>query len=75
MPSQTPADPLALRVHSALECNPHLKARQLRFEMHDGRVRLLGVVSSYYQKQMAQESVRRLEGVEAVENQLEVAWG
>jgi len=35
---------------------------------------LRGVVSSYYQKQMAQEAVRRLQGVEGIENHLEVDW-
>jgi osmotically-inducible protein OsmY len=62
------------RVFRALEDNPHLAGRRLRFETHQGRVVLRGVVSSYYQKQMAQESLRRLEGIEAIENQLQVAW-
>jgi osmotically-inducible protein OsmY len=59
---------------SAIEQNPYLKRRKLRFETHDGRVVLRGVVSSYYHKQMAQEALRRLEGVDAIENRLEVDW-
>ena len=35
---------------------------------------LRGVVSSYYQKQMVQETLRRLDGVGHIENQLEVNW-
>jgi hypothetical protein len=35
---------------------------------------LRGVVRSYYQKQMAQEVLLGLEGVEHIENQLEVEW-
>ncbi len=59
---------------SAIERNPYLKRRKLRFETQDGRVVLRGTVSSYYHKQMAQEVLRRLEGVDAIENHLEVKW-
>jgi hypothetical protein len=31
-------------------------------------------VHSYYQKQMAQEALRRLEGVQAIDNKIEVSW-
>ncbi len=65
---------LSHRVHTALSGNPHLSGRQLRIETHAGRVVLHGVVSTYYQKQMAQEALRRLDGVETIENQLQVAW-
>lgn len=65
---------LESRVHDALQQNPYLVNRQLRFEAQQGRVVLRGTVASYYQKQMAQEALRRLEGVEHIENQLEVAW-
>ncbi len=58
----------------AIEKHPHLKQRKLRFERQDGRVVLRGVVSSYYQKQLAQEAVRRLDGIEQIENELEVEW-
>jgi len=33
---------------------------------------LTGAVATYYQKQMAQESVRTIEGVTSVRNELEV---
>jgi osmotically-inducible protein OsmY len=35
---------------------------------------LHGVVSSYYQKQVAQEAIRRVEGVDEIDNRLEVCW-
>jgi len=35
---------------------------------------LQGSVRTYFQKQMAQEVVRRVEGVEEVDNCLEVLW-
>ncbi|MGE0608034.1 MAG: BON domain-containing protein [Pirellulales bacterium] len=61
-------------VSETLGQHPHLNRRWLRFETDAGRVTLKGTVSSYYQKQMAQEAVRRVHGVCAVENQLQVAW-
>lgn len=66
--------PLDHQIRSALEQSPHLTGRKLRFETSDGRVILKGVVRSYYQKQMAQESLRELDGVDLIENQLEVSW-
>lgn len=62
------------RVLTALERNPHLPGRNLRCETEAGRVTLRGVVGSYYQKQMAQELLRTIEGVRAIDNQLEVNW-
>jgi len=61
-------------ISTAIEKNPHLRKRKLRFEAQEGRVVLRGTVNSYYQKQMAQESLRRLEGVNQIENHLEVNW-
>jgi osmotically-inducible protein OsmY len=60
------------KISSALRQNPYLQARNLRFEASEGRVTLHGRVGSWYQKQMAQESLLRLDGVDRVENQLEV---
>ena len=65
---------LAERVVSAIEANPHVNGRTLRFETDGSRVVMQGVVKSYFQKQMAQEAVRRVAGVEQVENCLEVTW-
>jgi osmotically-inducible protein OsmY len=65
---------LVERVGSALETNPYLSGRKLRFEAQEGRITLNGVVASYFQKQMAQEVIKRVEGVEQIENQLEVSW-
>lgn len=62
------------RISVAIEKNPHLKRRKVHFEAREGCVVLRGSVSSYYQKQMAQESLRRVQGVERIENQLEVNW-
>jgi len=64
--------PLGDRVLHALEQNPHVGGRNLQFEANAGRVTLRGVVRSYYQKQMAQEVVRRVDGVDEISNELEV---
>jgi osmotically-inducible protein OsmY len=62
------------KVSSALRQNPHLQTRHLRFEASEGRVTLRGQVNSWYQKQMAQETLLRMDGIDRVENQLEVCW-
>jgi osmotically-inducible protein OsmY len=62
------------RLHSAISSNPYLAGRHVRFEAEEGRVVLRGVVNTYFQKQMAQESLRRVEGVREIENELTVMW-
>ena len=74
-PEPTPRGPvLHDRVSQAIAANPHLEGRRLRFETSNGRVVLQGVVRTYFQKQMAQEALRGLEGVAEIENRLEVTW-
>ena len=70
------SDPAKLdeRVQSALTGQAGVPQRNLRFEASEGRVTLHGTVHSYYQKQMAQEALRRLEGVQAIDNKIEVSW-
>jgi osmotically-inducible protein OsmY len=67
--------PLFERIHEALTANPHLPScRQVRVEAADGRVVLKGSVRSFFEKQMAQEAVRRIDGVQKIDNLLEVNW-
>ncbi len=66
--------PLDDRVMSALDQNPYLSRRNLRFETQDGRVILRGVVDTFFQKQMAQESLKTVEGINEISNELEVSW-
>lgn len=63
------------RVLTALERNPYIARRNLRFETSAGRVTLRGVVNTYFQKQMAQEAIRHVDGVDEITNELEVCWG
>ena len=65
--------PLSDRVLTALKCNPYFSSRNLRFETEQGRVTLRGIVHSYFQKQMAQEALRRVDGVDEIYNELEVS--
>jgi osmotically-inducible protein OsmY len=74
MPIITETLPLEHQVLTALECNPYLARRTLRFETSEGRVTLRGVVGTYFQKQMAQEAIRHVDGVREIANELEVSW-
>lgn len=67
----TPLEKLAV---SALDNSPYVTGSRVRIEAGDGAVRLHGRVGSFFEKQMAQEAVRRVDGVERVENLLQVAW-
>jgi osmotically-inducible protein OsmY len=62
------------QISAAVQRSPYLSHRNLRIESHEGRVTLRGVVPSYYQKQMAQEALRRVAGVAEIANHLEVNW-
>ena len=62
------------QVQGALSRSPYISARDLRVEAREGVVRLEGAVRSFFHKQMAQETVRRLDGVERIENCLQVEW-
>jgi hypothetical protein len=66
--------PLFEQVRDVLANSPYWSAKQFRIEAADGLVRLEGTVASFYQKQMAQELLRRVDGVERIENQLQVNW-
>ncbi|HTU25938.1 MAG TPA: BON domain-containing protein [Pirellulales bacterium] len=61
-------------VAEALRQSPHFSRRNVRIETQAGDVVLRGTVSSYYHKQMAQEVLRRIDGVRRIENRLEVDW-
>ena len=57
---------------SQLRRAPYLELRQIVCTWRDGVLQLQGKVSSYYLRQIAQSLVQGLEGVEAIDNQLEV---
>jgi len=75
-PTATPLldPPLLDQVQGALNKSYFLSPRQVQIETTGGNVQLKGTVGSFYQKQMAQELVRRLDGVERIDNLLQVNW-
>lgn len=73
--SQTHAShDLRQRVDSAIKGNPHLTRHRVFCQEESGIVVLHGRVGSFFQKQMAQETLKRLDGVEKVINELQVDW-
>ena len=50
----------------------HWQVRQVTCRYHEGVLLLYGQLPSYYLKQLAQEAVRNLEGVEEIINRIEV---
>ncbi len=59
-------------VESALSRSSYLTGKNLRFEVHPEQVVLRGVVRSYYQKQLAQESLKSIAGLGRIQNEIEV---
>ena len=62
------------QVKLAILHHPHLNRNQLHFKTTAGRVTLEGQVASYFEKQMAQEALRQIEGVDEIDNLLTVKW-
>ena len=63
------------QVHEALELSPYLtRCRGVSCHADNGRVVIRGEVGSYFQKQMATEALRKLNGIDEIDNQLEVNW-
>ena len=68
-----PTSLLEQKARRMLLGNPHLPANyRLDVREAGGGLRLSGKVDSYFHKQMAQESLRDLPGVNQIENLLEV---
>ncbi|MFO0790045.1 MAG: BON domain-containing protein [Pirellulales bacterium] len=66
--------PLFDRIRDALTTCPYVPSQNVNVETADGRVVLKGSVTTFFQKQMAQETIRRVDGVEQIENLLQVNW-
>ena len=62
-------------VRMILEQHPHFRGSSqfLRFELLHGILRLDGCLPSFFLKQLAQEAVRNVEGIDAIENCIIVA--
>lgn len=71
---EAPRPALLDQVNGALSRSPYVVARDVRIEAEEGVVRLEGAVRSFFHKQMAQELIRRVDGVQRIENRLQVQW-
>jgi len=74
MSTATISRPLFDRIRDALTTCPYVPSQNVSVEAADGRVVLKGSVTTFFQKQMAQETIRRIDGVEQIENLLQVNW-
>jgi hypothetical protein len=70
--TRTPPDGLKELAGACLRRNPYLALKHVTCDCRDGVLVLRGCLPSYYLKQVAQEVVARLEGVEGVENEIKV---
>jgi osmotically-inducible protein OsmY len=57
---------------SALEKNAHLRGRRLHLEANEGCVTIRGELPSYFEKQLAQEAIRHVDGVQRITNEVVV---
>lgn len=60
-------------VKRAISSSILMSHQNIQFEIDQEQVILTGIVNSYYQKQLAQESVIRVQGIRQVHNRLHVA--
>lgn len=60
------------QVDLAFSRNLSLAGRHVRVETHSDHVVLRGFVRSYYQKQMAQETLKSIPGLRRIDNEIEV---
>ena len=59
-------------LHTALRNSSHFAGGNVRIEVADREIILSGIVRSYYQKQVVQESLRPLIGTARIQNNLDV---
>lgn len=72
--SATATTPFFDSIRTALVSSPYVPTKKVDFEAERGHVVLRGHVNSFFQKQMAQEAILRVDGVEMIDNRLEVRW-
>ena len=72
--SSTTTPMLHHQIAEAIVHNPHLDSRRIKIRTNRGRVVIWGSTESYFEKQMAQEALRGIEGITSIKNELEVEW-
>ena len=61
---------LATRIEHAIFHNPHLNHWGMHLKMRKGHIVIEGKVASFFEKQMAQEAVKNIQGVNTIDNRL-----
>jgi osmotically-inducible protein OsmY len=67
-------DQITMDAKQRIVHQPHLSVQRIWCDFDAGRLILRGQVPSYYFKQLAQEAVADLDGVDQVVNEIEVLW-
>lgn len=62
------------QIATAIVQSPHLNSRQIKVRTNQGRVVLCGSADTFFEKQMAQEALRGIDGITSIENELQVDW-
>ena len=71
-PTRIPPPGLQELAEGCLRRNPYRALKHVSCDCQEGVLVLRGCLPSYYLKQIAQEAVARLEGVKAIDNQIQV---
>ena len=66
--------PIADQVISAFVHNPHVNLNTMHIETRGENVTIKGTAQTFFEKQMAQEAIRKVDGVKSIHNCLEVVW-
>jgi osmotically-inducible protein OsmY len=69
---QVPRRDIATIAEARLGASSHPELRRIQCKSEEGSLFLDGRLSSYFQKQLAQEIVPKIDGVERIVNQIEV---
>jgi len=71
---RSPSQRIAEEAEARLRNDPHVNRRHISCECHQGVLLLRGELPSFYEKQVAQEAVKGVEGIAGIVNDIEVTW-
>ena len=61
------------QIANAIVHSPHFDCRRIKVRTNQGQVVLCGSIDSFFEKQMVQESLRGIENITVIRNELQVA--
>ena len=66
---------LDMQIFRSLTSHPNLQSlSDVEFKTTDQHIRLCGKVTSFFEKQIAQETIRAIDPDRSIENELSVEW-